>query len=153
MYRNPPLPSLFRRIRVSFFLGFGLFLLGALVQIVLDRAGVRGAIAYTDNLIVGLLAGFLVFAYEQRRHRAMLDRIRVIAAMNHHVRNALQAISFSPYAEQAKQIQLVQESTKRIQWALREILPGEAESDQETAGRHDSQGDALGNRSDVSPNR
>lgn len=131
MYRNPPLPSLFRRIGVSFFLGLGLFLLGALVQTSLDSAGVRGMSAYTDNLIVGLLAGLLVFAYEQRRHRTMMDKIKVIAAMNHHVRNALQAISFSPYAEQSKQIQLVQESTKRIQWALREILPGEAESSQE----------------------
>jgi hypothetical protein len=131
MYRNPALPSLLRRIGVSFFLGFGLFVLGALLQVFLERAGVRGATAYADNLIVGLLSGILVFAYEQRRHRAMMDKIKVIAAMNHHVRNALQAISFSPYAEQSKQIQLVQESTKRIQWALREILPGEAESSQE----------------------
>src|SRR5260370_28894246 len=131
MYRNPPLPSLLRRIGVSFFLGFGLFVLGALLQIFLDRAGVRGASAYTDNLIVGLLAGLLVFAYEQRRHRAMMAKIRVIAAMNHHIRNALQAITFSPYAEQSKQIQLVDESAKRIQWALREILPGEAETNEE----------------------
>ena len=45
--------------------------------------------------------------------------------MNHHVRNALQAISYVPYAEQAKQILLIQQSVNRIQWALREILPGE----------------------------
>lgn len=131
MYRNPVLPSLFRRIGVSFFLGFGLFVLGALLQVALDRVGVRGMRAYADNLIVGVMAGLLVFAYEQRQHRAMMEKIRVIAAMNHHVRNALQAISFSPYAEQSKQIQLVQQSTERIQWALREILPGEAESGQE----------------------
>jgi hypothetical protein len=131
MYRNPPLPSLFRRIGLSFFLGFGLFVLGALLQTVLDRNNIRGFSAYLDDLILGLLAGLLIFAYEQRRYRAMMDRIRVIAEMNHHVRNALQAISFSPYAEHSKQIQLVDESAKRIQWALREILPGEAESDRE----------------------
>jgi hypothetical protein len=127
MYRNPAIPSLLRRIGISFFMGFGLFVLGALLQVFLDRVGVRGVRAYTDNLIVGLVAGFLVFAYEQRKHRVMMDKIRVIAAMNHHVRNALQAITFSPYAEQSKQIQLVDESAKRIQWALREILPGEVE--------------------------
>jgi len=47
--------------------------------------------------------------------------------MNHHVRNALQSISLSPYADQAQQIQLLDESSRRIQWALREILPGEVE--------------------------
>jgi hypothetical protein len=51
----------------------------------------------------------------------------VIAEMNHHVRNALQAIALSPYAEKSKQIELIGESAERIQWALREILPGEVE--------------------------
>jgi len=45
--------------------------------------------------------------------------------MNHHVRNALQTISYVPYTEQAKQMLLVQQSVNRIQWALNEILPGE----------------------------
>jgi len=45
--------------------------------------------------------------------------------MNHHVRNALQTISYVPYTEQAKQILLIQQSVNRIQWALNEILPGE----------------------------
>jgi hypothetical protein len=45
--------------------------------------------------------------------------------MNHHVRNALQAISYVPYTEQAKQILLIQQSVNRIQWALQEILPGD----------------------------
>jgi hypothetical protein len=45
--------------------------------------------------------------------------------MNHHVRNALQAISYSPYAEHEKQMKLIAESVSRIEWALREILPGE----------------------------
>ncbi len=127
MYRNPPLPSLLRRVGLSFLMGFSLFALGALVNIVLGRYQVRGLSLYLDDLILGIIAGLLVFIYEQRRHRAMLDKIRMIAAMNHHVRNALQAITYSPYAEHSKQIQLVDESAKRIQWALNEILPGEHE--------------------------
>jgi hypothetical protein len=57
----------------------------------------------------------------------MREKIATISAMNHHVRNALQAISYAPYTEQAKQIQLIQQSVSRIQWALREVLPGTAE--------------------------
>jgi hypothetical protein len=50
--------------------------------------------------------------------------------MNHHVRNALQTISYLPYTDQAKQVQLIQQSVNRIQWALQEILPGETEQEQ-----------------------
>ena len=127
MYRKAPIPSLLRRIGFSFLMGFSLFVLGALVNIVLSRNNIRGPSLYLDDLILGLIAGLLVFAYEQRRYRAILDKVKVIAEMNHHVRNALQAITFSPYAEHSQQIQLVDESAKRIQWALREILPGEIE--------------------------
>ncbi len=136
MYRNPPLPSLLRRVGLSFLLGFGLFALGCLVDIVMDRNNIHGATLYLDDLLLGILAGLLVFIYEQRRYRALMDKIRVIAAMNHHVRNALQTITFLPYAEHSKQIQLVEESARRIQWALREILPGEHEGDENSAGAY-----------------
>lgn len=128
MYRNPPLMSLRRRITVSFMLGFGLFILGVIVQIALSAFGIRGVVAYADDLIMGVLAGILVFAYEQRRYASTVERVRVIAAMNHHVRNALQAITFSPYAEHGKQIELIENAAHRIQWALDEILPGENQS-------------------------
>jgi hypothetical protein len=116
-----------RRIGLSILLGFSLFGLGALVNAVLERRHVGGMSLYLDDVILGLLVGVVVFFYEQRRHRAMMDKIRVIADMNHHVRNALQAIALSPYAEKSHQIQLIDESAERIQWALREILPGEVE--------------------------
>jgi hypothetical protein len=128
MYRKPTLPSLFQRVRLSFTLGFGLFVMGALLQLTLERFNIRGMAAYADDLMVGVVAGFLVFFYEQRRHQTTLERIRIIAAMNHHVRNALQAITFSPYAEHAKQIELIQNAASRIQWALDEILPGGKQS-------------------------
>lgn len=124
MHRNPALPSLFRRVGMSFLLGFTLFVLGALLQLTLDRLNIHGPAAYTDDLILGVVAGFLVFAYEQRRYNTIVERIKVISAMNHHVRNALQAITFSPYAEHVKQLELIQNAAHRIQWALEEILPG-----------------------------
>lgn len=125
--RTPKMRSLLRRIGLSFVLGFCLFVLGALLQGVLGRQGLTGLRLYVDDLVLGILAGLLVFAYEQRRHKAMLEKIAVISAMNHHVRNALQAISYAPYTEQAKQIQLIQQSVARIQWALQEVLPGVAD--------------------------
>jgi hypothetical protein len=128
MYRKLNPPSLLRRAGVSFLLGLTVFLLGVLLEDTLDRLGISGVNAVIDDLVIGILAGFLVFAYEMHRHKAMMRQMRVIAEMNHHVRNALQPIMYSPYVkEQAEQIRVIQEGTDRIQWALQEILPGEAE--------------------------
>ena len=129
MSRIPKVPSLWRRVGLSFLLGFSLFVLGAFLQGVLGRHSLSGVSIYVDDLVLGLLAGLVVFAYEQRRYKAMLEKIAVVSAMNHHVRNALQAISYAPYTEQAKQIELIQQSVARIQWALQEVLPGAVDND------------------------
>jgi len=125
MSRNPQVPSLLRRISFSFLLGFALFVMGALLQGLLNQRGVSSMSIYLDDMVLGALAGLLAFGYEQRRSRDIAKKLAVISAMNHHVRNALQTISYVPYTEQAKQIVLIQQSVNRIQWALREILPGD----------------------------
>ncbi|HET9281601.1 MAG TPA: hypothetical protein VFR24_06530 [Candidatus Angelobacter sp.] len=125
MYRKLNPPSLLRRTGVSFLLGFTVFVLGVLLENGLDKLGISGTSALLDDLLIGILAGCVVFAYELHQHKTILRQMRVIAEMNHHVRNALQPILYSPYVnEQAEQIRIIQESTKRIQWALREVLPG-----------------------------
>ncbi|HEX3091066.1 MAG TPA: hypothetical protein VHW72_00510 [Candidatus Angelobacter sp.] len=117
-----------RRALFSFFLGFGIFILGVVLRTVFDKLGVGGVPALIDDLLIGILAGAMVFAYERHQHKLILARMRVIAEMNHHVRNALQPIIYSPFLkEQAEQIRLIQEGTRRIEWALREVLPGELE--------------------------
>jgi hypothetical protein len=117
-----------RRALFSFFLGFGIFILGVVLRTVFDKLGVGGVPALIDDLLIGILAGAMVFAYERHQHKLILARMRVIAEMNHHVRNALQPIIYSPFLkEQAEQIRLIQEGTRRIEWALREVLPGESE--------------------------
>jgi hypothetical protein len=57
-------------------------------------------------------------------HETMLARVQVISEMNHHIRNALMAISASADMSQDEQrMRLISESVYRIDWALREILP------------------------------
>lgn len=130
----PKLPSMFRRVGLSFLLGFALFVLGTVLQSLLGKHGLTGISIYLDDLVLGVLAGLVFFAYEQRRYKAIRERIATISAMNHHVRNALQAISYAPYTEQAKQIELIQQSVNRIQWALREVLPGGVEPSSRVPG-------------------
>ena len=75
----------------------------------------------------GLVAGALAYRlllYERERRARLRQRIAVIADMNHHVRNALQVISFHAYTNADKeQFEAVKESMERIQWALQEVLP------------------------------
>jgi NhaP-type Na+/H+ or K+/H+ antiporter len=135
MYSNPQVPSLARRIGVSLLIGLAIALTGSILESLIDRHQFL-SLESVDDILVGVLAAGIVFAYEQRRYRAILDKVLVIAAMNHHVRNALQAISYVPYAQQEKQIKMIQDSVKRIEWALREILPGEAENGESAATPH-----------------
>jgi hypothetical protein len=110
----------------SFGLCCGIFLLGVALSTLLQSWRVSGMTAAVDDLLIGVLAGVLVFAYERHQHKLVLEKMRVIADMNHHVRNALQPIMYSPYLkEQAEQVRIIQEGTRRIEWALREVLPGE----------------------------
>jgi hypothetical protein len=123
MYRKPI--TLKGRAIYSFGLGFGIFVLGITLRTLLDNWGVTGVTAVVDDLLIGVLAGVLVFAYERHQHKVILEKMRVISEMNHHVRNALQPIIYSPYLqEQAEQVRIIQEGTRRIEWALREVLPG-----------------------------
>jgi two-component sensor histidine kinase len=73
---------------------------------------------------LGIIAGWLVFRYETRRNRYLQERLDTIAEVNHHVRNALQVISYS--ATEARLTgdvaSRLEESSQRIQWALREVL-------------------------------
>ena len=118
--------TLTRRAVYSIALGCGIFVLGVCLRTLLDKWGVTGIAAAIDDMLIGLLAGVLVFAYEHHQHKLILEKMRVIAEMNHHVRNALQPIIYSPYLkEQAEQVRVIQEGTRRIEWALREVLPGE----------------------------
>lgn len=73
-------------------------------------------------VIVALLTVRLVHAADQRREAALL-RMQVISEMNHHIRNALQAICLTAESTQNQRcIGVISESVDRIEWTLREIL-------------------------------
>jgi hypothetical protein len=78
-----------------------------------------------DDACGALIAGLLVYRYEYGRSRYLTEKLKTIELMNHHVRNALQVIIDSAYLQgHVHYVEEIQESVKRIDWALREILPG-----------------------------
>ena len=81
-----------------------------------------------DDVLMGIGVGLLVLLYERRQKRNMIKKLEVIRLMNHHVRNSLQVISFAASAPQQEELaKKVHNAVERIEWALREVLPGQRE--------------------------
>lgn len=128
MVVNVLLPSMYRRAGRSFLLGFCTFLMGALLELAFQKMFATKAAVFIDDVLVGIAAGLVMFAYEQQRYRDLTRKLAMMTSMNHHVRNALQAILYSPYAEeQSEQIKVIQDAVNRIQWSLDKVLGGEAD--------------------------
>jgi hypothetical protein len=120
--------SMFRRMAISAFLGMSIAAVGIVLEAFAEGHPIV-AIESLDNISTGILTALLVFAYEQKRYRAAMEKVRIIADMNHHVRNALQTIvGCKVLPEQETQVKLIAESVTRIEWALRKVLPGRANS-------------------------
>jgi hypothetical protein len=101
--------------------------------------------AVVDAVIVGFaVAGvvFLLLLSSRERRRRVVDDIRKIAELNHHVRNALQVVVDSQYVPQSlEQREAVLASVDRIDKTLRELFPviGEREEDSGGGVRSDHQ--------------
>jgi hypothetical protein len=107
----------------------------SLIGIVLDWLLVKEGLPRLDMLIfsnglTGLFAGglFWQMAREAKASRDLVAaRMKTIAELNHHIRNALQVIKFLGRQKSsgldAVQLQLINDSVDRIEWALRELLP------------------------------
>ena len=107
----------------------------SLIGTVLDRLLLKEGIPRLDMLLfsnglTGLFAGglFWQMAREARASRDLVaERMKTIAELNHHIRNALQVIKFLGGQKRtgldAVQLQLINDSVDRIEWALREVLP------------------------------
>lgn len=88
----------------------------------------RTDILIVSNALTGVVAGLLFYTLSnnelQRRH-LISERLRTIAEMNHHIRNALQVITYASAAQnQTDSVDMIRSSVERIEWALREVLPG-----------------------------
>ena len=87
----------------------------------------RRELLFLSGAMTAVLAGAMMLwvLLIQRTRRIENDqRMRVIAEMNHHVRNALQVISYWGVQERDRQqLRFIHEAVDRIEWALRDVLP------------------------------
>lgn len=107
---------------------------GLLVAILLSvsdqmsmRFGLKESQRIVDDVCGGVIAGLTVFAYARAKMRYITQRLNTIRLMNHHIRNALQVIRYASYIQSTSpHVAEVEDAIRRIDWALREVLPGES---------------------------
>jgi hypothetical protein len=97
-----------------------------------------------DDLCGGIIAAFIIYRYERRRSKYLNEGLKTIELMNHHVRNALNVIVTSIYVHgYDKQLNEIRVSVNRIEWALREILPGRVLDDYSETAAEKRQSDSA----------
>lgn len=83
---------------------------------------------FTDGIISGLLAGALVallLGLVRARRRRLIDYVRRVAELNHHVRNSLQVIVYHAALANipAEDVVQIEQAVKRVDAALNEVFP------------------------------
>jgi len=86
-----------------------------------------------DVIAVGafiFLLTFIELTIVRERRLRVLRNMNTVAELNHHVRNALQAIQYAAYSSSDQsQLQVINESIDRIERILREQFPALAETE------------------------
>lgn len=77
----------------------------------------------------------------------MIRKLEVIRMMNHHVRNSLQVIAFAASVPQREDANKIRDAVERIEWALREVLPGQRDEISDLAFQSQSKESAQKSRS------
>jgi hypothetical protein len=110
--------------------GLATFATVYIIDAFLARINLHAEATILDDTLLAILVGALVLFLErkhQRELREQLHRIAVMEEMNHHVRNALQAIIFLTFNLKDKEATAkLRNATEKIEWALREVLPKKA---------------------------
>ena len=101
---------------------------GLLFDRLLLREGVpRYDLMAISNSLTGIVAGAFYWQgrrLDRQRRQFIRERLHTISEMNHHIRNALQVISFySSKGADEKTIAALDQAVNRIEWALSEVLP------------------------------
>jgi hypothetical protein len=77
-------------------------------------------------VVIGIAFGIITFievqAVQQRR-RKVYDELRIVASLNHNVRNALQSIQYAAHLSvPSENLQIINDSVRRIYETLRELF-------------------------------
>ncbi len=120
---------------MPFVLAFLVFWLGVVSDRLLTSLSPNVLFQFADHFTIAVVIGGVAVLYERRRRRYLEARLEVIREMNHHVRNALEVLSYTAMQQADEKTKaMMRDSVIRIDWALREILPSDGTA--ESVGEH-----------------
>lgn len=106
-------------------MGLAVFVFALALQwVIYDRFLHEFGVRIVGSLIAAVISVILVetLAMRSREQRKReIERLKTIALLNHHIRNALQAIV--GYSGTSNSTDAIRSSVERIEWALGEVLP------------------------------
>ena len=121
LFRSPVLQPLHKGVLAGL-LVFALLLATLYMSAHFGFSGVQSVI---DDLLGGIIAGLCVYVYEKNRLNSLREKLLTIDLMNHHIRNALQPLMFLEFeSNKEAHVRTIGECVTRIEFALREVLPG-----------------------------
>jgi hypothetical protein len=92
-----------------------------------------------EGAVAAVMSG-IALARGQRRRKDLLIRMQAIEDVNHHVRNALTAITYSAALQHDPVLtKVIEDANQRIDWVLRVSLPQYANAEEERFGEVTSQ--------------
>jgi hypothetical protein len=114
---------------------------GLVVMLVKDPDHHRDLLAI-DGLVSGTLAGTLVWivlGLVHGRRRRLIEYVRRVADLNHHIRNAMQVIVYQATLSHTdpQEIEQVESAVRRVDAALHEIFPILGDRKSDTPGHRD----------------
>lgn len=123
-------PNARHRLLIASIAFFAVLVLGYGADAVLVR---HPTWIFVDDLLLAILVALVVYQYERERSRLLAEKLRVIREMNAYVRNELQILYASLEHLDAGRVRTIEHSVERIDWALRELLPGRHVSEMPSA--------------------
>lgn len=101
-------------------------IVGAVEYVVMQVHLPSGVPPIVDAAIIATITAILLFIVLREwriRRELVLQQLRIVAELNHNVRNALQSLAYSQYLPPHLQTETVLESVNRIDSTLRELFP------------------------------
>ena len=122
------IPSLAKVAAMALAMGGFIFLVcvGAqwvVYESLLDDPGGMRLISPCIAAVATAVLAFQLRWLERARAQATQRRFAMIGEMNHHIRNALQVISYQAYTETENDRRRMLDAVERIEWVLRDVLP------------------------------
>jgi hypothetical protein len=123
--------SLFRALLFALLL----IALGDTLSLLMHVTGTPWYLAESlENTMTGLIGGAAAFLYINERRQRAERRLEELAYLNHHIRNALAAITLAPYAAtEDMRLKMISDASARIERAIRKM------SEQEHVSLQDSE--------------